>query len=95
MRKTLTILPLCMAVSLSASILPSATALASPFPAQICDEPDNDPGIMPYYLYIQSMDLMVEPGPSEVTYNIDIDGIDILESVTGTVTLYKQNDAVV
>ena len=48
MRKTLTILPLCMAVSLSASILPSVTALASPFPAQICDEPDNDPGIMPY-----------------------------------------------
>ena len=50
MKKTLTILPLCMAVSLSASILPSVTALASPFPAQICDEPDNDPGIMPYYL---------------------------------------------
>ena len=93
MKKTLTILPLCMAVSLSASILPSVTALASPFPAQICDEPDNDPGIMPYYLYIQSMDLMVEPGPSEVTYNIDIDGIDILGSVTGTATLYKRNNS--
>lgn len=36
---------------------------------------------------------MVEPGPSEITYNIDIDGIDILKSVKGTVTLYKRNSS--
>lgn len=93
MKKASTILPLCMAVTLSASIPSGMTVFASPLPPQVHNEQHNDPGITPYYLYIQSLDLMVEPGPSEVTYNIDIDGIDILDSVTGTVTLYKQNSS--
>lgn len=93
MKKALTILPLCMAVTLSASMPYGITALASPLSPQVHNDQHDDPGITPYYLYIQSLDLMVEPGPSEVTYNIDIDGIDILKSVSGTVTLYKRNSS--
>ena len=93
MKKALTILPLCMAVTLSASMPYGITALASPLFPRVHNDQHNDPGITPYYQYIQSFDLMVEPGPSEITYNIDIDGIDILKSVKGTVTLYKRNSS--
>lgn len=93
MKKALTILPLCMAVTLSASMPYGITALASPLFPRVHNDQHNDPGITPYYQYIQSLDLMVEPGPSEITYNIDIDGIDILKSVKGTVTLYKRNSS--
>lgn len=91
--KKATILPLCMAVVLSTSMVSGITAFANPLPPQIHNTQDDDPGVTPYYLYIQTLDVMVEPGPSEITYNIDIYGIDILKSVTGTATLYKRNSS--
>ena len=60
--KKATILPLCMAVVLSTSMVSGITAFANPLPPQIHNTQDDDPGVTPYYLYIQTLDVMVEPG---------------------------------
>lgn len=59
-----------MAVALSTSMVSDITAFANPLLPQIHNTQDDDPGVTPYYLYIQTLDVMVEPGPSEITYNI-------------------------
>lgn len=48
-------------------------------------------GITPRYAYVSSVFFAVDPSSSEVAYEIMIDGISDVTSISGTLTLYKEN----
>lgn len=94
MKKLTSILSIGMATAISTSTIFNIPAFADTYftpPRTIQDTNENVPS--PYYLYLQSVDLSINPSSSEVGYVIFITGSSRLKSVSGTITLYKQNSS--
>lgn len=81
-----------MAIVLSTNILPNTTTFAMPRPDHSSLIEHNNYDISPYYLYLQAIEISVEPNSFESSYTIYVIGTEDLESITGTATLYKQSD---
>lgn len=47
--------------------------------------------IMPRFAYINSTFIAVDPSSSNVAYEVMVDGISDVTSISGTLTLYKEN----
>lgn len=93
MKKTTLFLSRLLAVTISASSIFSMAALAATVPSQPLGIAKDNASISPYFQYLQSVALSVDPSSSETSYLIYIVGTDELKSVTGTATLYKKNNS--
>lgn len=54
---------------------------------------ENAKVITPRYTYVSSVFFAVDPSSSKVAYEIMIDGISDVTSISGTLVLYKENSA--
>lgn len=93
MKKTLSFISFGIAMSIFSSLTTKPTVYAQSLSASPFIAESDITLTAPYFLYIQSIDLQVSPGPSETSYTIVIDGTNELKSVIGTATLYKQNSS--
>ena len=93
MKKTTLFLSRLLAVTISASSVFSMTALANTVPGQPSVIANDNSDMSPYFKYLQSIALSVDPSSSETSYLIYIVGTDELKSVSGTATLYKKNNS--
>lgn len=95
MKKTLSFLSVCLATMLASGTVTSITSFADVPQKTTVIAKSNTPGhdIQPYFLYMQSIDLSVNPSSSKTSYTIYIEGTEELKSVKGTATLYKKDSS--
>lgn len=89
--KNKTLLTLSLAAALSTIFSPTLTALAENNSNSVTVLYLQNEEISPRYSYIEGGDIGVYPSSSGTTYELNIQGISSVTSISGTATLYKKN----
>lgn len=87
-RKKLASLAIITALLTSAPLTTQAFAHEIPF---VESKADQLRVAMPRFAYINSTFIAVDPSSSDVAYEVMVDGISDVTSISGTLTLYKEN----
>lgn len=85
-----------VSIGLTAAFLTSISCSMPAFAQEYTIAPiiNENPQIRtPRYAYVESAFFLVEPSSSGIGYNIQIEGISDVTSISGTLTLYKQDSS--